>query len=215
MRLGLLLARPPLPDTTLAHVSTLCIPLGPPPGQSLVTHTTIFLSATTCTQKIITDTHDAYVAFLKAQPNIVPESVQVTVTCNDLVGQPAAVRTHARAGRGCVKRPCAGWPRACECASFQVLPATGWPSRCCHGPRCCSLAICGQRTSPPLPLPRRRAAANAACCRTPASLWTWTASSRAQRTPARRRSASSLTAAPRRMAAPRPAPAWLRASRAQ
>jgi hypothetical protein len=66
------------PQTLLPHIPT-------PPGHAVQTYTTLFLNEPACTDKIISDTHDAYVAFLKTQPGIVPDSVVVTITCTDLV----------------------------------------------------------------------------------------------------------------------------------
>ena len=57
----------------------------PPSGNLVKTVTSLSMDPATCTPQLINDTRDAYAAFLNTQPDIVPETVEVTVTCTQVV----------------------------------------------------------------------------------------------------------------------------------
>jgi hypothetical protein len=87
-----------------------CPPLPPAlaaAGNLVSTFASLKIATATCTPALINATADAYAAFLKTQPGVVPESVQVTVTCTQVVSCKGAGRRGVSRWHGRVHRPCA------------------------------------------------------------------------------------------------------------
>jgi hypothetical protein len=74
-------------------------PAGTGCGNLVTTKSSLMIDPGSCTPATIASVKDAYTAFLKSRPGVVPESVVVDVTCTQLVGARRGVaRRGARAG---------------------------------------------------------------------------------------------------------------------